>query len=319
MKTSIKSDLPKIKENVSLADYCTYKIGGRARYFFEAENEPDLIEAVKAAKKHKATIFVLAGGSNVLFSDKGYKGLIVKMKNKGLEINRGLICGQTGTDLSQLVNFSSENKLSGIEWAAGIPGTLGGAVFGNAQAFGERISDNIAYVEALDLKTMTKVRLSKKQCEFKSKGSIFKKKGNLIIISACLKLKKAQKDEILAKVRENLDYRKRNHPLKYPSAGSVFVNPEAKVKNRKLLKEFPELKDFNQKGFIHAGYLIDKCGLKGKKQNKAQISDQHANFIVNLGGAKAKDVKYLVDLAKKAVFKKFRIKLEEEIRIIGEK
>jgi UDP-N-acetylmuramate dehydrogenase len=175
------------------------------------------------------------------------------------------------------------------------------------------MSESIKSVEVLDLKTSKIINFSNKQCKFSLKNSIFKKNKNLIIISAILKLKQIKKEEVEEKVKKYISYRKKNHPVKFPSAGSVFVNPELIVKNKKLLAKFPELIEFNKWGVIHVGYLIEKCGLKGKRIGNAQISLQHANFIVNLGGAKAKDVLQLIKLAKQKVKKMFNINLQQEI------
>ncbi|MCX6760047.1 MAG: UDP-N-acetylmuramate dehydrogenase [Candidatus Nealsonbacteria bacterium] len=317
MKTDIKKELPGIKKDVPLKGYSTYKIGGKARYFFEAKNKEDLIMAIKAARKFKLPYFILAGGSNILFSDSGYKGLVIKIKFQNVKVKDSEIYVEAGVSLNDLVSISTSHNLTGFEWAAGIPGaTLGGSIFGNAQAFGDRISDSVKSAEVLDIGTLKIRKFTNKQCGFKSKTSVFKSKGNLIITSAVLKLKKGKLSEIKETVKEHLEYRKKMHPLKYPSAGSVFVNPEIKIKDKKILKKFPDLVEFNKKGFIHSGYLIDMCGLKGKKCGRAQISEQHANFIINLGGAKAKDVICLINLAKKSVFRKFKIKLGEEIRIV---
>jgi len=306
----------KLQENVLLSNYCTYKIGGKVRYFLDAKDANDLINGITFAKENKLPLFILAGGSNVLFSDSGFKGLVVRIKNQGIYVKGNEIHADAGVGLNVLVRESINYGLTGLEWAAGIPGTLGGAIFGNAQAFGDKISENVKSVEALDKKTLKIKKLSNKECRFKSKNSIFKSKENLIIISAVLKLKKGNVSEIKGTVKEYLDYRKNRHPLKYPSCGSVFVNPEVKIRDKKLLNKFPDLIEFNKKGFIHSGYLIEMCGLKGKNCSNAQISEQHANFIINLGGAKAKDVLCLINLCKKSVYRKFGIKLEEEIRIV---
>jgi UDP-N-acetylmuramate dehydrogenase len=316
---SIKEILPGVKENILLSGFTTFKIGGKARYFFEAKNKEDLISAVKAAKKFKMPVFILGGGSNVLFSDKGFKGLIVKINYSDFKIEDNKIYTGAGIGLSKLAKISQKESLSGLEWAVGIPGTLGGAIFGNAQAFGERMSDSINSVEALNLKTLETIKLPEKQCRFKTKNSVFKKTNNFIIISAILKLKKGNKNRIDKKIKENLSYRKKSHPLNVPSAGSVFINTEGKIRDKKILKDFPKLIEYNKWGIIHSGFLIEACGLKGKKIGKAAISQKHGNFIVNLGGAKAKDILSLVELAKQKVKRKFNVDLREEIIILKEK
>ncbi|MCD6429522.1 hypothetical protein J7L09_02410, partial [bacterium] len=157
------------------------------------------------------------------------------------------------------------------------------------------------------------------ECKFGYKNSIFKKKKNYIILGAEFLLKEGKKEKIQKKIKDYLQKRKATQPLKFPSAGCIFQNPKSKIQNPKLLKEFPELKAFNKKGLIPAGYLIDKCGLKGETIGGAKISEIHANFIINFKNAKAKDVLKLIKLVKKTVKNKFKITLEEEIQILGVK
>lgn len=276
----IEKELPGIKKNVLLKNFTTFRIGGKARYFFVAKTKEDLIKAIVAAKKAKLPFFILGGGSNVLVSDGGFKGLVIKY----------------GQSLSSYVS-------KGLEWAAGIPGTIQGAIYGNAGAFGKSMKDIVKEVEVFDVKT-EKIKIFKnKDCRFSYRNSIFKKNKNLIILSVKIKTKKEKKgDEALAssstfaaaRVKQYLDYKKQNHPWNYPSAGSVFKNPD---------------------GFS-AAWLVEACGLKGKRIGKAEISKKHANFIINLGGAKEKDVVKLINLAKKTVKKKFKINLQEEIQFL---
>jgi len=285
-----------IKKNIKLAPYTTFKIGGPAKYFFISKTKKDLIKAILFAKKEKLPFFILGGGGNVLVSDRGFRGMVIKVRSQKSEVRSNKIFAETGISLGQLVQLSLKNNLSGLEWAIGIPGTLGGAIYGNAGAFGKSIGDNIKEVEVLDLKKEKTKILKNKECQFSYRETIFKKKQpNLIIFSAKLQLKKGNKSEIEEKIKEYLNYRKRTQPLNFPSAGSVFINP---------------------KGFS-AGELIEKCGLKGKKIGQAQISAKHANFILNLGGAKAKDVEKLIILIKKKVKNKFEINLKEEIQYLG--
>lgn len=331
----IKETLPTIQENVLLKDYTTYKIGGPAKYFFIAktlgrsplgrnltgkptgEAKEGLTLALKVAKELKLPIFILGGGSNILFSDKGIKGLVVKINITNVDFQGNKVIIGAGADLTKLAYMLSEKSFSGLEWAVGIPGTVGGAIYGNAQAFGTKISDAVESVDALDIKTLMIKTFSREQCKFSLKNSIFKRNKNLVIISAVLEFKQKDKSEIDIKIKEYLEYRKKRHPMTFASAGSAFVNPEIKIKNRKLLEKYPELKEYNEKGVIPAGYLIAKSGLAGKKIGKAQISEKHANFIINLGGAKAKDVKVLIAIAQKKVKKNFNILLKPEIQFVG--
>jgi len=281
----------KFKRNVLLKNYTTFKIGGPAKYFYIAKNKTDLIEAIKKAKKLKLPFFILGGGSNLLVSDKGYNGLVIKF----------------GRPLSRYVS-------KGSEWAAGIPGTVQGAVCGNAGAFGKSMKDVVESVEVFDAET-GKVKIFKnKDCRFSYRNSIFRKKKNLIILSVKIKLKKVD----VKKIKQYLNYKKQTQPLNFPSAGSVFKNftPRRKEFSGAGPKRFAELDKFKKNGVIPAAYLIDKCGLKGKKIGNVKISEKHGNFIVNLGWGKAKDVIKLIKLAKKKVKKKFKVSLEEEIRYL---
>ncbi len=313
----LAKELPELKEKVLLKNYTTYKIGGPAKYFFIAKNKDELIRALELAKKNKLPVFILGGGSNLLVSDKGFKGLVIKMDICGMELMENQAMIGAGEGLTRIANLCAKNGLSGLEWSAGIPGTIGGAVYGHAQAFGTKISSSIKGVEVIDTKNLKIKKLTREQCKFSLKNSIFKKNKNLVIVSVLLEFEKAGLEEIENKIKEFLNYRKARHPMNFPSAGSTFVNPEVKIKNKKLLKEFPELVNFNLQGAIPAGYLVQKCGIQGKKIGKAQISNKHANFIVNLGGARAKDVFALMTLARKKVKEKFGVNLETEVQFVG--
>jgi len=299
---TIKKLLPGIRKNVFLKNYTTFKIGGPAKYFFVARTKENLITAILVAKKNNLPFFILGGGSNLLVSDKGYKGLIIKTKNSPKESLR-LPTGQAklkniyveaGTLLAKVVLEATKNNLTGLEWTAGIPGTVGGAIRGNAGAFRRSMKDIVKEVEVYDIKNEKIIILKNKNCKFGYRDSIFKHKKNFIILSVIFRLKKGNSKRIKMKIKEFLNYRKETQPLNFPSAGSVFKNPA---------------------GFS-AGELIEKCGLKGKRIGNVKISEKHANFIVNLGGGKAKNVKKLINLAKKRVKNKFGVVLEEEIQIL---
>ncbi|MFH1401761.1 MAG: UDP-N-acetylmuramate dehydrogenase [Parcubacteria group bacterium] len=289
-------DLSKgVKKNVSLKNYTTFKIGGNARYFFTAETKKNLVAAISAVKKINLPFFILGAGSNLLVSDKGFPGIIIKIENCKLKIKNSRIIAEAGVKLPELLRVSVKNGLAGLEWAAGIPGTVGGAIFGNAGAFGRSMGDIIDEVEVLDVRTKKIIFLNNKNCGFGYRKSIFKKNKNLIILSAKMKFQEDDKKIIKNRLQKFLKYRKESQPLGFPSAGSVFTNP----------------------GKFFAGKLIEKCGLKGKKIGGAGISKKHANFIVNLDAAKAEDVKKLINFAKKSVKNKFGVNLHEEIQYVG--
>lgn len=285
----------RFQKNVSLADQTSFRIGGPAKYFFAAKDKKDLVEAIKKVKKLKIPFFILGGGNNVLALDKGYNGLVIKISNSKFLISNYNIYAGAGVALAKLVALAADQSLTGLEWAVGIPGTMGGAVYGNAQAFGSKMSDLIKSVEVFDVKNFKIKTFKKRGCRFSEKESIFKKKKNLIILSVILRLKRGNKKKIEKKIREHILARKKNQPLQFPSAGSIFVN---------------------QPGKPASSYLIDKAGLKGKKIGGAQISEKHAGFIINKGGAEAKDVLALIKTIKREVKKKFKVSLKEEIQII---
>jgi len=287
---------PKFKKNVLLKKHITFEIGGPAKYFWAAKTKEDVIEAVKWAKEKKLPFFILAGGSNVLALDEGYKGLVIKIENCKLKIENCNIWAEAGAKLEDLVRLSAEASLAGLEWAAGIPGKVGGAVYGNAQAFDKKMSDIVESVEILDSRDLKIKNLPKEKCQFSEKNSIFKKNKNLIILSAVLKLKKGNRKEIQKRIKEHLERRRKNHPLDLPSAGSVFINKLGKPPS---------------------AYLIEKAGLKGTRIGRVEVSQKHAGFIVNSGGAKAEDVLKLIKVIKEKVKQKFGINLKEEIQIIN--
>jgi UDP-N-acetylmuramate dehydrogenase len=301
----------KIRENVPLRDYTTFKIGGPARYFFVAKNKEEIKEAILWAKKKKLPFFILGGGSNVLFSDNGFNGLVIKLQNRQYEIRNSKVIAEAGVPLQKLVLESAKKGLSGLENLAGIPGTLGGAIWGNAGAFGREIGNLVEEVKVLDVGSskLEVKRLKNKDCKFGYRDSIFKRKKNLIIFEASLKLKKGNKKEIEEKIKEILKLRKEKQPLGFPSAGSVFKN----VPIRKIPKKIRErFKEKIKNGVLSAGALIEAAGLKGYQIDGAKISEKHTNFILNVKNAKAKDVVVLMNLIKKRVKNKFKITLEEE-------
>jgi len=326
----IEKELPGVKKNILLKNYTTFRIGGPAKYFFQTKTKRDLILAVKIAKKFRLPFFVLGGGSNLLVSDKGFKGLVIKIQNSKFEILNGArrrregggrvsskIFTEAGTLLRHLVNATTRVGLTGLEWAVGIPGTVGGAVRGNAGAFRKSMEDIIKTVEAFDTKTGKIKTLKSKDCKFGYRDSIFKKNKNLIILSAMLQLKKGRhppatrKKKIKNKIQKNLEQRKRTQPLNFPSAGSVFKNPQG-FSTGELGEE-----DKSSSSAFAAARLIEECGLKGKRIGNVKIFEKHANFIVNLGGGKGKDVMGLIKIIKNRVKKKFEVVLEEEIQFLG--
>lgn len=311
-----------ILEDVALAPLSTYAIGGEARYFAKPETSGELLEALTWADKNKQSVFVLGGGSNTLISDKGYNGLVIKLNNQKIskkewgERKIELEVG-SGVSLGALVQFCStaQKFITGLEWAAGIPGCVGGAVFGNAGAFGESMGNRVKSVYAYNITEQSFETYKKEDCNFGYRNSLFKH-GNKIIWSVSLDLESG--DSVIARktILEHLKERKEKQPLEYPSAGSVFKNPSIQEldtnnsNNEEILSLFKET--------IPAGWLIEKSDLKGYRIGNAQIAIKHCNFFINLGEAKAQDIYSLILLAQKTVLEKFNLKLIPEINFLGE-
>jgi UDP-N-acetylmuramate dehydrogenase len=336
---NIEQKLPGIQKNISLKNHTTFKIGGSAKYFFIAKNEKEITKAVKTAKELNLKYFILGGGSNILIFDKGFDGLVVKIQNFRLRFQKNFggqaklktIYVDAGVKLGELVKFSVDNNLTGMEWAAGIPGTLGGAIRGNAGAFNYSISDFVKTVEILDIqgekiqnpkskiqKYNSKLKTFKNEdCGFEYRNSVFKRNKNLIILAAEIRLEKGNSETSKKKIQEYLQKRKSVQPLKYPSAGSVFKNILFSEISPEAFKKCPKLEQFCQAGKIPVGWLIENAGLKGKKIGGAQVSEKHSNFIINTGNARAEDVVILISLIKQKVRNKFDLQLMEEIEYIG--
>ena len=282
----------KVKENIPLAPLTTFGIGGPASWFITAENKKEILEAIKASRKLEIPFFILGGGSNILIADQGFPGLVIRIKNEGLTIKGTKITAEAGLPLTKLVESAQKNLLSGLECCAGIPGSVGGAVCGNAGSREEWIGKTIEGVSIIDKKGEI-THLNNGDCKFSYRESRFKNNPQEIILEADFLLKKEKKEVIEQKIKSFLKARE-NQP-KEKSAGSVFKNPPGDS----------------------AGRLIDQAGLKGKKIGKAQISEKHANFIINTGGAKAEEVLKLIRLAQKTVKGKFNVNLELEIKLVG--
>lgn len=336
-----------IKQGVSLKKYTTFKIGGKADFFVEVDDLQRLEGVLEWAQDHQQKIFVLGGGSNLLFMDEGFDGLIIKLTNKNIkmEFNNGttkIRCG-AGVPLSKLITTSFKNNLVGLEWAAGIPGTVGGAVRGNAGAFGGEMKDIITEVQAVNLRNRKVIKgghasviiypnelgeeitenckniiqtFNNRDCEFKYRGSVFKENNGLMIWEMEIQLTSGDENKGKKIATENIKKRdlKQLNVIKFPSAGSIFKNPKVSEKVQKKFKYDTGIKARNEK--VPAGWLISRCGLRGQKIGEAEVSDRHGNFIINTGGATAKDVMLLISIIKTKVRNKYGVQLQEEICIV---
>jgi UDP-N-acetylmuramate dehydrogenase len=284
-----------IKTNESLKDHTTYKVGGTCKYFITPKDLEELITLIKYLKKNNMKYMILGNGSNTIFSSKEYDGVIINLSNlNSMKIEGDKIDVEAGYQLIKLSMDALNNGLSGLEFAAGIPGNIGGAIFMNAGAYKSDMSNLVETVTFLDENLELKT-LPKEELDFSYRKSLFQK-NNYIIISTVLKLTPGDKDEIKALMDKRKQRRIDSQPLEYPSAGSVFRNPSED---------------------IFAGKLIEDLGLKGYTIGGAQISEKHANFIINIGNATGEDIKALIDLVKSKVKEEYNIDLHVEQRFIN--
>jgi len=310
-----------LRQNIPLRKYSNFNIGGNASYFYEFKSKEDLIEVLSDWREIKGetnNIFVLGSGTNILFSDDGYDGLVLKDSISFVKRDGDLVAVGGGTKMPDLVSFCAQNSLSGLEWAGGLPGTVGGGIRGNAGAFLGEIADNVSEVESIDVGSLKVCTRNKKDCNFDYRQSVFKTPEGKreIILSAKFKLKKSSSEEIKRKTQEKIDYRIDRHPLDLPNIGSTFKNVPLSQVSSKVKKEFKESIKPDPFPVIPAAKLLVATGLKGKSIGGAMFSEKHPNFIVNFNHAKAEDVLALVSLAKKEIRGKFGIELEEEITIV---
>lgn len=294
----IKIFFPHIfKLNEPLHLHTTFKIGGPADILALPENINQIQDLINYCKANFLDYVVIGMGSNLLVSDKGYRGIVIKIgqQMKNIAIKDDKITAEAGVRLSELAKKAAKASLSGLEFAEGIPGSLGGGIFMNAGAYGGELKNIVTQVTAIDNETGEIINLSNGKIGFSYRSSVFQNK-DYIIISADMQLQKSNSDEIYKKMKEYSRNRREKQPLEYPSAGSVFRRPAGH----------------------YVGPMIEQLGLKGFKIGDAQISEKHAGFIVNRGNATAQDVIELIKYIQNKVFKAYGVNLETEIKMLGE-
>jgi UDP-N-acetylmuramate dehydrogenase len=310
----------RFEKNVNLAPFTSFKIGGPAEYFFAANTLEELVEAVIWAKAYKKAYFLLGGGSNILVHDAGFAGLVVKNDCRFIDWPEGQseVVAESGASMAFLVDMAKRRELTGLEWAVGLPGTLGGAVWGNAGAFGQTIAESVKWLEIYDLETGQKRRLAPAEAEFAYRSSVLRDKSWLLL-RVCLALKTGRSAEIEAKMKANLAYRLEKQPA-WPSAGSVFRNPSLEAvseANTELAKQAEE-EGIAKGGLVSSGWIVGQLHLKGKMMGGAMVSLEHGNFIVNKSGqAKAEDVVMLLSFIKQQSRLYYNLNLMEEIVYVG--
>ncbi len=286
----------KVLFSESMDKHTSFKIGGNVDLFIYISNITELSDTIKTLNEYQVPFFIVGNGSNLLVSDLGISGAVIKLneefKNIKLLDENTIECG-AAVSLAKLCIFAQQNSLSGLECAYGIPGTVGGAIFMNAGAYGWEIKDNIISAENIS-KTGERYLLEASDMDLSYRHSIYQSSGD-IIVSAKFKLEKSDPSLIQEKMNDFMSRRKEKQPLEYPSAGSIFKRPAAN----------------------YAGTLIQSCGLKGKCVGGAMVSTKHAGFIINTGEASCKDVMDLIDHIKAVVLEQTGVTLECEVKAIG--
>ncbi len=297
IKKTVPFDL-ELYANEDLSKHTTFRIGGDCEVFAKVANTDQLISLIHFLKSENIPYMILGNGSNTLFSDKGFSGVIISLCEDFKEItllDQNKIKCSAGAMLTSLCIFARDNSLSGCEELYGIPGSVGGATYMNAGAYGGEMSKIISSVTYLDCESEEIKTIHCDKCNFSYRHSTFMDQ-KCVILSINIELEKADKDYITAKMLDYMQRRRDKQPLEYPSAGSVFKRPE---------------------GYF-AGALIEQSGLKGTSVGGAQVSEKHAGFIINKGNATCNDVLTLIDMIKSTVYQNFNVELECEIRPIGD-
>ena len=288
-------NLGKVLTDVSLKNYTTYKVGGICKVMVYPKNIESLVELISELKSNKVKFMILGNGSNVLFSDDVYDGVIIKLDelNK-IEVHDKRIIAGAGAMMMKVCREAIKHELAGLEFASGIPGTVGGCIYMNAGAYNSDMGYVVSRVKVLTPK-MTVITMVNRELDFHYRTSFFKKHKDYIVLEATFNLQKGNRMLLEEVVADRKKRRLESQPLEYPSAGSVFRNPPGD----------------------YSGRLIEELGYKGLSKGGAKVSDKHANFIINYDNATAKDIKELIEFIKEEVKKKYDINLHVEQEFIN--
>jgi len=290
----LRRELPGLEEAVPLAPFCAYGVGGPAEYLYAARDTNALAFAVRLARELALPLVVLGRATNVLVGDDGLPGIVVLTRNERHALEGGVLRVEAGAELPRLVADLAAQGLAGLEFAGNIPGSVGGAVVGNAGAYGRAVGDALVEVQVLDGRVER--RAAPDELAFDYRTSLFKKRPELVVLAATFALTRGEPGALLAEIARDAELRRSKHPLEYASCGSYFKNPS---------RELP------------AARLIEDAGLKGLTVGRAQVSRKHANFLVALDGATTADILALATEVKRRVREHSGHLLEEEVRLLG--
>src|SRR3989344_1508074 len=305
-----------ILQNMALSDLTTFKIGGPAKHYVEVKTDEEIHDALGWAREHSVPFFIMGGGSNLLIPDEGFDGLIIHVVSNNFSFVGTTLEADAGCNLLTLIRAAADEGLGGWEKLGGIPGTIGGAVRGNAGAFGPEIKDFLVYAKAINTKTEKEHEFSNAECEFAYRMSYFKKNPEWIITKVHLQLEMRQGPALPhALIEETIHEREKRHIQDVRAAGSYFLNP---IAPQAIVAMFEAEKGVTSRGGrVPAGWLIEKAGMKGARVGGAQSSEQHPNYLVNVDNAKASEVRELAVKIKESVKSQFGVELEEEAVVLG--
>lgn len=314
------------REHELMRNHTTIQVGGVADYYFNASSVDEIIRAVKAANEIKLPYFILGSGSNIVFSDYGFPGLVIKNKTNNISfmIEKSQVIVDAGVTLGQLISEATSHNLAGLEFLYGIPGTIGGAIYGDAGAYGQSIGDYVKSATVLvypddSEKDAEIIQVDTKWFEFGYRSSKLKKlKNNLkkpVILTVRLQLSQSRQEEIIRRINISKEKRWATQPIG-KTAGCVFKNPipeeliDVSGRGSRNMPELPKERT--------AGFMLDRSGAKKLKVGDVKVSPKHANFLLNTGQAKASEVRTLIENMRSAVQNKYDISLEEEIEYVGQ-
>lgn len=306
--------MQEVQENVPLAPITTFEIGGPARYFVDVRSESDIKSAIQWANERKLKFVVLAGCSNVLIPDEGLDALVIHFVGNLYGMKDGVLDAWAGANLLVAIQAVATQGFGGWEKLAGIPGTIGGAVRGNAGAFGSEIKDFVTKIRALNSQTGETKEFSNEECDFSYRHSFFKDHPEWIITRAELQLQQVDPAESAKLAKETIAEREKRHLQNVKAAGSFFMNPVASKEIVDLFEKEKGVK--SRENRVPAGWLIEKAGMKGAVVGGAVASLQHPNYIVNQGNARAEDVRALAENIRNAVSGHSGVHLQEEAALL---
>lgn len=310
--------LPGVILHEAMSKHTNFRIGGPADLYFIASDSDALLHAVESASYAGIPFYIFGGGSNILVSDDGYHGLMIQAANRAMRIRDNRVKCESGVITAFAARKTAEAGLSGFEWAVGVPGTIGGAVYGNAGCFGGELKDVVETVDAYRVSDGSRREYPNAACAFGYRDSLFKHETH-VILGCTLTLQPGDTNATMRTLNEINALRKAKQPLAEASAGCMFKNfdfrDELELKALRRNSDIPQ--SMVEAKRISAGWLVDQAGLLGKTMGNIKVSDKHGNFIINTGGGRAQDVIALTSLIKMYIRDEFGIMLEDEVQLVG--